>query len=62
MGTIKDRNDEEMEDLKEIEELKWWQEYTEKLYKKKILMIWITMMVVSLTQSQTFWNVMSSGP
>ena len=35
MGTIKDRHDEEMEDLKEIEAMKWWQEYTENLYKKR---------------------------
>ena len=29
---------------------------------KKILMTWITSMVWSLTQSQTFWSVKSSGP
>ena len=31
MGTIKDRND---MDLKEAEDIKRWQEYTEELYKK----------------------------
>ena len=42
-GTIKDRNGmnpKEAEDIKER-----WKEYTEKLYKKKILMTQITMMV-----------------
>ena len=58
MGTIKDRNG---MDLKEAEDIKKrWQEYTE-LYKK-IFMTQITIMVWSLTQSQTFWNVKSSGP
>ena len=32
MGTIKDRND---MDLKEAEDIKRWQEYTEELYKKR---------------------------
>ena len=48
---MKDRNG---KDLTEAEEIKMsWQEYTEELYKK-VLMIWITTMVWSLTQSQTF--------
>ena len=43
MGTIKDRNG---MDLTEAEDLKkTWQEYTEELYKKKIFMTQITMMV-----------------
>ena len=46
MGTIKDRNG---KDLTEAEEIKKRQEYTEKLYKKKVLMTQITMMVCSLT-------------
>ena len=42
MGTIKDRNG---EDLTEAEEIKIrWQDYTEN-YTKKVLMTWITMMV-----------------
>ena len=46
MGIIKDRNG---KDLTEAEEIKMsWQEYTEELYKK-VLMIWITTMVWSLT-------------
>ena len=46
MGTIKDRNG---EDLTEAEEIKIrWQDYTEN-YTKKVLMTWITMMVWSLT-------------
>ena len=37
MGTRKDRN---IKDLTEAEEIvKKWQEYTEKLYQKKVLMI-----------------------
>ena len=58
MGTIKDRNG---KDLTEAEEIKKWQEYTEELYIK-VLMIWITMMVWSVTLSQTSWSVKSSGP
>ena len=47
MGMTKDRN---IKDLTEAEEImKTWQEYTEKLYQKKVLMIQITMMVWSLT-------------
>ena len=46
MGIMKDRTD---KDLTEAEEIKMsWQEYTEELYKK-VLMIWITTMVWSLT-------------
>ena len=46
MGTIKDRN---VMDQTEAENIKKrWQEYTEELYKK-IFMIQITMMVLSLT-------------
>ena len=47
MRTIKDRN---CMDLTEAENIKKrWQEYTEKLYKKKIFMMQITRMVGSLT-------------
>ena len=35
---------------------------TQKNYTKETLMTQITMMVWSLTYSQTFWNVKSSGP
>ena len=43
IGTIKDRNG---MDLTEAEDMKKrWKEYTEKLYKKKILMTQITMMM-----------------
>ena len=43
MGLIKDRNG---MDLTEAEDTKkWWQEYTEKLHKKKIFMTKIIMMV-----------------
>ena len=46
MSTIKDRNS---KDLKEAEEVKKrWEEYTE-LYKKTVLMTWITTEISSLT-------------
>ena len=45
MGTIKDRNVMDLTEAKDIK--RRWQEYTEKLYKK-VLMIQITMMVWSL--------------
>ena len=61
IGKIKDRNG---KDLKEAEEIKRrWKKYAE-LYKKQnqnTLKAWITMMVWSLIQSQTFWSVKSSG-
>ena len=52
MGTIKDRNG---MDLTEAEDIK-------KNYPKKVLMTQVTMMVWSLTWSQTPWNAKSSGP
>ena len=43
MGSIKDRN---FKGLTEAEDVKkWWQEYTEELYKKKIFMTQIITMV-----------------
>jgi len=36
------------------------QENTEELYRK-VLMTWITTIVFSFTQSQTFWSMKSSG-
>ena len=47
MDIIKDRNGMELREAEEIK--KRWQEYTEELYKNKVLMTWITMMVYSLT-------------
>ena len=47
MGTVKDRNGMDLTEAEEIK--KRWQEYTEALYKKKILMTQITTMVWSLT-------------
>ena len=59
MGSTKDRNG---SDLTEAEDTKKrWQEYTEELYKKD-LHTKIILMVCSLTQSQTSWNVKSNGP
>ena len=43
MGTIKDRSGMELTEAEDVK--KRWQEYTEELYKKKIFMIQITMMV-----------------
>ena len=34
MGTIKDKNGNDLTEAKEIK--KWWQEYTEELYKKDL--------------------------
>ena len=47
MNTIKDRNDKDLTETEEIK--KKWQEYSEELNKKKVLMTWITVMVWSLT-------------
>ena len=43
MGSIKDRNGLDLTEAEDIKER--WQEYTEELYKKKIFMTQITMMV-----------------
>ena len=49
-------------DLTEPDDIrKRWQEYTEELYRKDFHDP-DTMMVWSLTCSQTSWNVKSSGP
>ena len=47
MGTMKDRNGMDLTEGENIK--KRWQEYTEELYKKKILITQITMMVWSRT-------------
>ena len=57
MGSIKVNNGMDITEAEDIK--KRWQEYTE-LYKK-IFMTQIIMMVCSLTQSQTSWNMKSSG-
>ena len=59
MGTIKDRN---VMDLTEAEDIKKRWKDTQKNCTKKIFMTQIITMVSSLTQSQTSWNVKSSGP
>ena len=43
IGSIKDRNGMDLTETKEIK--KRWQEFTEELYKKKILMTQITTMM-----------------
>ena len=50
MGTIKDRNGIELTEAEDIK--KKWQEYTDELYKKKIIMTQITVMVWSLTYTR----------
>ena len=58
MGSIKDRND---MDLREAEDIKKrWQEYTEELYKKDLHDPDNHDDVITI-QSQTSWNVKSSG-
>ena len=59
VGKIKDRNDMDLTEAEDIK--KRWQEYAEELYKN-ILRTQITMMVWSLTCSQTSWSAKSSGP
>ena len=59
MAIIKDRNSMGLTEAEDIK--KSWQEYTAN-YTKKIFMTHITTMVSSLTESQTSWNVKSSGP
>ena len=59
MGSIKDRNG---MDLTEVEDIKKrWQEYTEELYKKDLHDPDNHDGVIT-HQSQTYWNVKSSGP
>ena len=60
MGTIKDRNSRDLVNTEEIK--KCLKEYTNNCTKIKIIMNHITTMMWSVTQSQTFWNVNSSGP
>ena len=47
MVTIKDRNGTDLTETEEIK--KRWQDYTEELYTKKVLLTQITTMVLSLT-------------
>ena len=57
IGSIKNRNG---MDLTEAEDIKTWQN-TQKNCTKKIFTAQIIMMMWSLTESQTSWNVKSSG-
>ena len=59
MGPIKDRNG---MDLTEQKILRRDGKNIQKNYTKKIFMTQITMIVSSLTNSQTSWNAKSSGP
>ena len=58
MGTIKDRNNKDLIETKEIK--KRWQ--GRRIVQKKVLMYQITTMVWSLTESQVSSNMKSSGP
>ena len=59
MGTIKDKNS---MDLTEAEDnKKWWQEYTEELYKKDLNHPNNHNGVIT-HQNQTSWSAKSSGP
>ena len=58
MSAIKDRNG---MGLTEAEEIKKGVKNTQKNCTKKVLITWITRMLWSLTYSQTFWSVKSSG-
>ena len=59
MGTIKDRNGMNLTETEDTK--KRWQEYTEELYKKD-LQDQDNHDGVIIHQSQTSWNVKSSGP
>ena len=60
MSSIKDRNGMDLTEAEDIK--KRWQEYTEELYKKDLHNPDNHDGVTTLTYSQTFWNVKSSGP
>ena len=55
MGTIKDINSKDLIEAEEMERIN-------RTVLKKVFMTQITTVVCSLTQSQTFWAVKSSGP
>ena len=59
MGTIKDRNSTDLVGAEEIK--RRWKQHREELYQKDLNEL-DNMMVWSVTQSQTFWSVKSSGP
>ena len=57
MGSVKDRSGTELTETEDIK--KRWQEYTEELYKKELH---DPDNQNGSLQSQTSWNVKSSGP
>ena len=59
MGTVKDRSGKDLIEARDQEKM---EKIRGKNWIKKILMNQITMMAWSVTQSQTFWSVKSSGP
>ena len=60
MDTIKDTNGMDLTEAEDIK--KRWQEYTEEPYKKYLSDLDNHNGVIIHTQSQTSWNVKSSGP
>ena len=59
MGTIKDRNGMDLTEAEDIK--KWWQEYTEELYKRDLNVPDNHNGVISHLEPDT-WNVKSIGP
>ena len=59
MGTIQGRNGMDQQKQKR---LRRGDKNTQKNCVEKVLMVWLTMMVWSLTWSQTSWSVKLSGP
>ena len=57
--TLPSRNSTDLVGAEEIK--RRWKEYMEELYQKDLNEL-DNMMVWSVTQSQTFWSVKSSGP
>ena len=49
-------------DFTEAEDVKRWQEYTEEVYKKDLHNLDNHDAMISHLESQTVWNVKSSGP
>ena len=60
MSTIKGRNGRDLLDTEEIK--KRWKQYMKEPYKKDLRELDYYDSVWSVTQSNTFWSVKSSGP
>ena len=60
MATIENRNNKDLTEAEEIK--KRWQEYSKELYRKGLNDPDNHDSVIAKDQSQTSWNVKSSGP